>query len=64
MSVYRTIGPLVYVLALNVWLVDWGLISHQQLRSYGDRTSVYSPILQTGEARDRTCDLWFTRRVT
>ena len=30
-------------------LVDWGLTSHQQLRSYGDGTSVYSPIRQTGE---------------
>ena len=39
-----------------VWLVDWGLTSHQQLRSYGDGTSVYSPIRRTGEARDRTCD--------
>ena len=28
-------------------LVDWGLTSHQQLRSYGDGTSVYSPIRQT-----------------
>ena len=46
------------------WLVDWGLTSHQQLGSYGDGTSVYSPIRQTGEARDRTCDPWFTRRVT
>ena len=48
---------------LNVigWLVDWGLTSHQQQRSYGDGTSVYSPIRQTG---DRTCDPWFTRRVT
>ena len=46
------------------WLVDWGLTSHQQLRSYGDGTSVYSPIRRTGEARDRTCDPWFTRRVT
>ena len=45
------------------WLVDWGLTSHQQLRSYGDGTSVYSPIRRTGEARDRTCDPWFTRRV-
>ena len=36
-----------------VGLVDWGLTSHQQLRSYGDRTSVYSPIRRTGEARDR-----------
>ena len=46
------------------WLVDWGLTPHQQLRSYGDGTSVYSPIRRTGEARDRTCDPWFTRRVT
>ena len=30
-------------------LVDWGLTSHQQLRSYGDGTSVYSPIRRTGE---------------
>ena len=45
------------------WLVDWGLTSHQQLRSYGDGTSVYSPIRRTGEARDRNCDPWFTRRV-
>ena len=30
-------------------LVDWGLTSHQQLRSYGDWTSVYSPIRRTGE---------------
>ena len=29
-------------------LVDWGLTSHQQLRSY-DGTSVYSPIRWTGE---------------
>ena len=42
---------------MNVgWLVDWGLTSHQQLRSYGDGTSVYSPIGRTGEARDRICD--------
>ena len=34
------------------WLVDWGLTSHQQLRSYGDGTSVYSPIRRTGEARE------------
>ena len=45
-------------------LIDWGLTSHQHLRSYGDGTSVYSPIRRTGEARDRTCDPWFTRRVT
>ena len=45
------------------WLVDWGLTSHQQLRSYGDGTSVYSPIRRTGEARDRTCDPWFTSRI-
>ena len=38
------------------WLIDWGLTSHQQLRSYGDGTAVYSPIRRTGEARDRTCD--------
>ena len=31
--------------------------------SYGDRTSVYSLIRKTGEARDRTYDPWFTRRV-
>ena len=30
-------------------LVYWGLTSHQQLRSYGDGTSVYSPIRRTGE---------------
>ena len=30
-------------------LVDWVLTSHQQLRSYGDGTSVYSPIQRTGE---------------
>ena len=30
-------------------LVDWGLTSHQQLRSYGDGASVYSPIRRTGE---------------
>ena len=30
-------------------LVDWGLTSHQQLRSYGDGTSVCSPIRRTGE---------------
>ena len=41
-------------------LIDWGLTSHQQLSSYGDGTSVYSPIRQTGEARDRTWDPWFT----
>ena len=35
------------------WLVNWGFTSHQQLRSYGDGTSVYSPIRRTGEARDR-----------
>ena len=46
------------------WLVDWGLTFHQQLRSYGDGTSVYSPIRRTRDARDRTCDPWFTRRVT
>ena len=44
--------------------VDWALMSHQQLRSYGDGTSVYSPIRRTGEARDQTCDPWFTKRVT
>ena len=32
------------------WLI-WGLMSHQQLRSYGEGTSVYSLIQQTGEAR-------------
>ena len=37
-------------------LVDWGLTSHQQLRSYGDGTSVYSPIRRAEEARDRNCD--------
>ena len=37
-------------------LVDWGITSHQQIRSYGDGTSVYSPIRRAGEARDRTCD--------
>ena len=47
-----------------LWFVNWGLTSYQQLRSYGDGTSVYSLIRRTGEARDRTCDLWFTRRVT
>ena len=32
------------------WLVDWGLTSsHHLLRSYGDGTSVYSPIRRTGE---------------
>ena len=41
---------------ITVWLVDWGLTFHQQLRSYGDGTSVYCPIRRTGEARDRTCD--------
>ena len=51
-------------LSFTFWLVDWGLTSLQQLRSYGDGTSVYSPIRRTGEARDRTCDPWFTRRVT
>ena len=30
-------------------LVDWGLTSHQQLRSYGEGASVYSPIRRTGE---------------
>ena len=30
-------------------LVDWGLTSHQQLRSYGDWTSVYSSIRRTEE---------------
>ena len=30
-------------------LVEWGLTSHQQLRSYGDGTSVYSLIRWTGE---------------
>ena len=29
------------------WLVDLGLTSHHQLRSYGDGTSVYSPIRRT-----------------
>ena len=29
--------------------VDWVLTSHQQLRSYGDGTLVYSPIQRTGE---------------
>ena len=49
---------------MHLMSVDWGLTSHQQLRSYGDGTSVYSPIRRTGEARDQTCDPWFTRRVT
>ena len=31
-------------------LIDLGLTSHQQLRSYGDGTLVYSPIRWTGEA--------------
>ena len=37
-------------------LVDWCLTSHQQLRSYVDGTSVYSPIRRAGEPRNRTCD--------
>ena len=40
------------------WLVDCGLTSHQQLRSYGDGTSFYSLVRQTGEALDRTCGPW------
>ena len=31
------------------WLVNWGLTSHQHLRSYGDGTSVYSPIRRAEE---------------
>ena len=31
------------------WLVDRSLTSHQRLRSYGDGTSVYSFIRQTGD---------------
>ena len=43
--------PMKYTEAFTAvgWLVDWGLTSHQQLRSYGDGTLVYSPIRQTGE---------------
>ena len=26
------------------WLVDFGLMSHQQLRSYGDGTSVFGSV--------------------
>ena len=37
-------------------LVDLGLTSQQQLRSYVDGTSVYSLVRQTSEARYRTCD--------
>ena len=51
-----------FILYPNSWLVDWGLTSHQQLRSYGDGTLVYSPIRRTGKAQHRTCDLWYTRR--
>ena len=40
------------------------LTSHQQLRSYGDGTTAYSLIRQTGEVGDRACDPWFTRQVT
>ena len=40
------------------WLVDWGLTSHQQLRSYGDGTSVYSPIQRIREARDFNASSW------
>ena len=40
------------------------LTSYQQLRSYGDgTTALKSLIRQTGEARDRTCDPWFTKQV-
>ena len=42
----------------KVWLI--GVTA----KAYIDGTSVYSPIRRTGEARDRTCDPWFTRRVT
>ena len=45
-------------------LLNCSLMSYQQLRSYGDRTSFYSLIRQTKEAQNQTWDPWFTRRVT
>ena len=38
------------------------LTSHQQSRSYGDGTTAYSIIRQTGEALDRTCDLFVYKK--
>ena len=38
-------------------------VFNQQLRSYGDGATAESLIRQTGGARNRTCDPWFTRQV-
>ena len=38
----------------NGLLFSLDFTSHQQLRSYGDRTLVESLVQKTGEARDRT----------
>ena len=43
---------------MSMLLLCKGFTSHQQLRSYGDGTSVLSLIRKTGEARDRTHDPW------
>ena len=48
----------------SVFFLNASGSAHEQLRLCGDGTSVYSVIRQTGEARDRTCDPCFTRRVT
>ena len=48
--------PLVvcYFVSWSGWI--WGLTSHKELRSYGGETSIYSLVIQAGEAQDRTYD--------
>ena len=43
---------------------NWSCVTfRQQIRPYVYRTTVKILIQQTGEAKDRTRDPWFTRRV-
>ena len=62
------VQPYIYVTSSIISYVALGvcscLTSHQQPRPYEDGPKLSnSLILQTGEARDLTIDLWFTRLV-
>ena len=58
----KIVGLKLFYRLPGCWLI-WGLMSHQLLRSYRDRTLIYSILQQTEEGCDSNCNPWFMRQV-